>query len=61
MQTVKVGDDVECGLMDNPCNGPLASGRKYRVRYTLFSGNQSTDYDFFPGATFSTSTSKKDQ
>ena len=61
MQTVTVGGTDVCGPTDNPCNGPLVPDSEYRVRYTLFSGSQSTDYDFFPDATFSTNAGKKDQ
>ena len=46
MQTVTVGGNNDCGPTDDPCNGPLAPGSDYRVRYRLFSGDQATDYDF---------------
>ena len=55
VQTVMVGGSDQCGPSDIPCNGPLNPGSSYRVRYRLFSGNQSTDYAFV-GGTFTTGT-----
>ena len=46
MQSVTVGGIEACRPNDNPCNGPLTPGSDYRVRYRLFSGDQSTDYNF---------------
>ena len=46
MQTVTVGGSDQCGPGDTLCNGPLTPGAEYRVRYRLFSGEQSTDYEF---------------
>ena len=43
---VTVGGTQECGPGVSPCNGPLEPESDYRVRYRLFSGNQSVDYDF---------------
>ena len=53
MQTVTVGGTENCGPTDMVCNGPLTPGSDYRVRYRLFSGNNSVDYDF-TGQTFTT-------
>lgn len=50
-----LGDNsVECGPEDIVCNGPLAPDATYGVRYTLFSGNQSQEYQFFDGAEITT-------
>ena len=44
----ELGDAMaECGPNDNPCNGPLKAGSRYKVRYQLFSGSAMADYDFF--------------
>lgn len=52
-QIAVVGGNIECGPEDDPCNGPLAPGSNYAVRYRLYSGEEFTDYDF-SDATFST-------
>ncbi len=37
---LELGDEgVVCGPEDDPCNGPLVPGAKYKVRYQLFLGN----------------------
>ena len=59
LQTVVVGGDEVCGPMDDPCNGPLAPESEYFVRYTLFSGDQQTDYDF-TAQVFSTNAGKRE-
>ena len=38
---------VVCQPEDDPCNGPLQPGARYRIRYQLFSGDEFADYDFF--------------
>ena len=45
---------IICGSDEIVCNGPLDSNTQYRVRYTLFSGNQSQEYPFFNKAHFTT-------
>jgi hypothetical protein len=44
---------MECGPNDDPCNGPLEPGAEYRVKYTLISGTEMVEYDFF-NATYNT-------
>jgi hypothetical protein len=53
--TAMIGDSsAKCGPQDLICNGPLDSNSDYGVRYTLYSGEQSQQYPFFPGAEFTT-------
>ncbi len=54
--SVDIGGVDDCGPEDEVCNGPLVPGTDYSVGYRLFTGNQSTDYEFPMNATFSTGT-----
>ncbi|CAI8034623.1 hypothetical protein GBAR_LOCUS19471 [Geodia barretti] len=45
---------MTCGPTDTVCNGPLNPSADYGIRYTLFSGIQSQEFPFFPGAQFTT-------
>ena len=41
-----VGGTNECGPTDMICNGPLLPNTEYSVGYRLYSGNESSDYEF---------------